>query len=152
MVSVTVTEPDSPEALGALTRYFAELDERLPSHLDETERSVENVRRFRAPSGVFAVMSDGDETIGCGALLWLDESTAEVKRMWLDPTRRGRGLGAQLLSALEDFASAADRKRIVLDTHSHLVEAVALYERCGYQRTARYNDNPHCEFWFEKRL
>ena len=41
---------------------------------------------------------------------------------------------------------------MVLDTNGTLTEAIAMYERSGYSRIERYNDNPYAELFFEKHL
>jgi ribosomal protein S18 acetylase RimI-like enzyme len=72
--------------------------------------------------------------------------------MWVDPGWRGAGLGSRLLRHLEDEALALGLPVVRLDTNATLEEAIALYERAGYRRIDRYNDNPYAEVWFEKRL
>jgi ribosomal protein S18 acetylase RimI-like enzyme len=62
------------------------------------------------------------------------------------------GLASRLLLRLEDEARLAGRTTVVLDTHSSLAEAIALYEGRGYQATERYNDNPYAKLWFRKTV
>ena len=89
---------------------------------------------------------------GCGGLQQVDAATAEIKRMWIDPTRRGLGLGRRLLAHLEDVARERGYRRVVLDTNGALVEAIAMYRRAGYEAIERYNDNPYAQHWFAKAL
>jgi ribosomal protein S18 acetylase RimI-like enzyme len=72
--------------------------------------------------------------------------------MWVDGRWRGAGLGARMLRHLEALAHDRGFARIVLDTNDALVEAIAMYERAGYRRIDRYNDNPYAKAWFEKHL
>jgi len=90
--------------------------------------------------------------VGCGAIQYVDASTAEIKRMWVDPKRRGIGLGRRLLQHLEAEIRGAGRSRVVLDTNDSLTEAIAMYGRLGYLPIERYNDNPYADRWFEKSL
>jgi ribosomal protein S18 acetylase RimI-like enzyme len=83
---------------------------------------------------------------------FLDETRAEIKRMWVAPSARTSGVGGRLVEYLEDLARGSGRGTMVLDTNSALREAVALYERHGYKRTRPYNDNPDADLWFEKKL
>src|SRR5947207_2145635 len=52
--------------------------------------------------GAFLVAFDEDEAVGCGAIRRIDDSTAEIKRMYVAPDWRGRGVGRRVLEALED--------------------------------------------------
>jgi len=72
--------------------------------------------------------------------------------MWVDPAWRGCGLAGRLLTALEDRARELGCRQVYLDTNATLTEAIALYERAGYRRIERYNDNPYAEAWFAKGL
>ena len=74
-----------------------------------------------------------DRPVGCGAVRKLDETTGEIKRMWVDPAARGRGVGRQLLRALEGAAVELGCETVYLDTSAHLVEAIALYRSFGYE-------------------
>ncbi|GAA1182763.1 hypothetical protein GCM10009674_21390 [Nesterenkonia xinjiangensis] len=80
------------------------------------------------------------------------EGAAEVKRMWVHPDWRGAGLGARVLSRLEELAAARGCAQMILDTNGALKEAISLYGRAGYQRIQRYNDNSEAELFFAKDL
>ena len=57
-----------------------------------------------------------------------------------------------MLAHLEHVAAAQGLVLIRLDTNAALVEAISLYDRSGYRRISRYNDNPYADVWFEKVL
>ena len=80
-----------------------------------------------------------------------DGVTVEVKRMWVAPSHRGRGLGRRLLELLEERARELGATRAVLDTR-RLLGAVPLYERHGYVPTEPFNDNPYPDWWGAKDL
>ena len=143
------TDPRAADAVAALTRYFAELADRLGF---SPPAGPDDPAAFTPPDGVFLLVRAGDRIVGCGGLRPWDASTGEIKRMWIDPEARGRGLARRLLAALEETARATGRTRVVLDTHSALVEATGLYERAGYRPVERYNDNPDADRWFAKAL
>jgi DNA-binding MarR family transcriptional regulator/ribosomal protein S18 acetylase RimI-like enzyme len=150
-IVVDEVAPDSAVAHAALDRYFAELDSRFRSGFDPGAAG-DDVDMMRAPHGTFLVLRDDDSIVGCAGLHRIDDVTGEVKRMWVDPDWRGLGLGGRLLAAVEDRAQALGCITVVLDTNESLDEAIAMYERAGYSRIDRYNDNPYAHHWFSKVL
>jgi GNAT superfamily N-acetyltransferase len=151
-VAFSVVDAGSPEARWAMRRYFEELDRRFDDGFVVGDALDEAVDRYNEPSGAFVLAALDGETVGCGAIVHLDQEVAEVKRMWVSPAHRGAGLGRRLLARLEDEVRAAGRTTVVLDTNGSLSEAIALYEAAGYRPTDRYNDNPYAQHWFKKEL
>ncbi len=151
-VTIEHLEPAEPEAVAALSAYFTELDRRFEGGFDPGGALTADAPAFRPPAGRFLVARNDDEVVGCGALQRVDDRTAEIKRMWVAPGWRGVGLGSRLLAAVEHEAAAAGYVRVVLDTNAVLAEAIALYERSGYESAQRYNDNPYAQRWFAKAL
>ncbi|MFJ9313953.1 GNAT family N-acetyltransferase [Pimelobacter simplex] len=138
---------DDPVARVATQRYFDELDARLPGGFDTGGPDAPE------PGATYVVaMSDGEPVAYGGIRPVLDDETAEIKRMWVHGEWRGAGLGARMLRHLEALAVDQGYRRAVLDTNGTLVEAIAMYERSGYRRIERYNDNPYAEAFFEKTL
>ncbi|WP_377323928.1 GNAT family N-acetyltransferase [Pimelobacter simplex] len=138
---------DDPVARVATQRYFDELDARLPGGFDTGGPDAPE------PGATYVVaMSDGEPVAYGGIRPVLDDETAEIKRMWVHGDWRGAGLGARMLRHLEALAVDQGYRRAVLDTNGTLVEAIAMYERSGYRRIERYNDNPYAEAFFEKEL
>lgn len=88
----------------------------------------------------------------CGAVKRLDDSTAEIKRMFVVPTARGLGHARRLLAGLEDAARRRGYARVRLDTGPKQPEARAMYDRAGYVEIDDYNANPLASFWGEKLL
>lgn len=137
---------DSVEARTCLNAYFAELGRRFPHGFDPAG----SVSAAPEELSVFLVVRAGGRPRGCGALKRLEPGVAEIKRMWVHPEIRGRGVGRRLLAALEGHARGFHTVR--LDTSDHLPEAIALYRSSGYREIPPYNDNPYAAHWFEKRL
>ncbi|WP_199758116.1 GNAT family N-acetyltransferase [Micromonospora sp. Llam0] len=75
---------------------------------------------------------------GCGALLPLDDGTAEIKRMYVIPRARGTGVATRILHALEDQARRRGIGTLVLATGTKQPDAIRFYEREGYQRSDGY--------------
>jgi GNAT superfamily N-acetyltransferase len=84
------------------------------------------------PHGVFLVARLDGEPIGCGAIRRHGEDECEVKRMYVAPEARGRGVARALLAALEEAAAGFGYRRLVLETGVQQPEAIALYESEGW--------------------
>jgi len=142
-IQLREVRPDDPAARAAARRYFDELERRFPDGFDPGEPDH---------AGTFLLATSAGQPVAYGGVRPVTGDTGEVKRMWVDRAWRGAGLGGRMLRELEALARRLGHRRIVLDTNSTLVEAIAMYERSGYSRIARYNDNPYAEAWFEKQL
>ena len=79
-------------------------------------------------------------------------NTAEIKRMYVLPQYRGRGLARMLLGALEAEAKRLGFQRVRLDTGPKQSDAQHVYETSGYTQIANYNGNPDASYWAEKAL
>jgi GNAT superfamily N-acetyltransferase len=90
--------------------------------------------------GAFLVAYAEGETIGCGAIRRIDPGTAEIKRMYVAPEARGRGVGRMVLEALEAEARRLGVKRIVLETGVRQLEALALYAQAGFTRIPAFGE------------
>ena len=141
-------DPGSPAAAQAAGRYFAELAARFESGFEVAAYAGQSTAD---PGRVVLALRD-DRTVACGTVRRLAAGVGEIKRMWVDPTARGVGLGRRLLAHLEHLAFGQGLHLVRLDTNATLTEAIALYDRSGYRRIPRYNDNPYADVWFEKIL
>ncbi|MGC7102930.1 GNAT family N-acetyltransferase [Amycolatopsis lurida] len=110
---------------------------------------------FALPDGLFLVAYNEDGApVASGAWRAHDgsdpsfrEGDAEVKRMYVTDSARGRGYARAVLAELERTATAAGRKRLVLVTGKKQPEAIALYRSCGYPDIPNfglYRDEPDC--------
>ncbi|GAB4104635.1 GNAT family N-acetyltransferase [Micromonospora taraxaci] len=100
-----------------------------------------------------AVVVNG-RAVACGGLQALDAETGEVKRMYVRPAYRGRGVARQLLAALEECAFRQGHSVVCLETGTYLPAAIGLYTSCGYDPIpvyGEYVDNPY-SVCFAKRL
>ncbi len=104
------------------------------------------------PGGGFVVLLDDGRAIAGGGIKRLDERACEIKRMYVAPEARGRGVGRELLAALEDLARDLGYAVARLDTGAKQPRAQRMYERAGYAPVPDYNGNPYASFWGEKAL
>ncbi len=78
--------------------------------------------------------------IGCGAVRRIGDRTGELKRMYVVPSQRSRGVGRAVLDALEDEARSLDLSRLLLETGVRQQTAIAMYERAGFSRVPAYGE------------
>lgn len=137
-LSVSPEPFDSAEA----RRLVAALDAHLSSLYSPDQRFGPNLKpeHLAAGIGIFLVAREGSRAIGCGALRRLDGTTAEVKRMYVEPAARGRGVGAAVLQGLESAARELGVDRLVLETGIYQAEAIGLYRRAGFRPVACWGE------------
>jgi GNAT superfamily N-acetyltransferase len=98
---------------------------------------------FRPPSGTFLVGEVGGQPVACGGVRGCEggpEGVGEIKRMYVDPSVRGRGLGRRLLAALEEEARRLGYGRLWLETGTAQPEAVHLYATSGWTPIPGYGE------------
>jgi GNAT superfamily N-acetyltransferase len=134
---------DLPEVVALIKALNTELEQRYPE---------EGANHFRldpeevAPGrGAFLVAYDGSQGVGCGAVRLNEPGVAEIKRMYVVPEWRGRGIAKKLLAELEDQARRIGARQLVLETGERQPEALAVYRRAGFvdiPRFGEYVDSP----------
>jgi GNAT superfamily N-acetyltransferase len=107
---------------------------------------------LRPPYGAFLVGYENDAPVCCGAVKRLDVHHCELKRMYVVPSARGRGVARQLLGALERAAAELGYTVARLVTGPRQPAAQHLYESEGYEAIGNFNDDPAASFFGEKRL
>ena len=108
---------------------------------------------FVPPGGDFLLGTDDDGTVVCcGGLKRLDDGACEIKRMFVVPEARGRGIAGELLVALEHRARELGYVIARLDTGPKQPHAERMYRAAGYAPIGNFNANPFASFWGEKRL
>lgn len=151
-VEVVPVDAHGPVARACLDSYFDELAVRFPEGFERARDGADELDEYSPPAGVFLVARIAGEPVGCAALRTLSPGIAEIKRMWVSPRARGRGVARKVLATLEEVARERHLRAVRLDTHSSLAEAQQLYRTSGYREIPRFNDNPYAHHWFEKAL
>jgi len=150
---VEAADAHGAEALTLVQTYLHEIEALFPHELDPALSVTAEPDEMSPPHGAFLVVRDDDGTaIGCGGVKLLDAATAELKRIWLAPAARGRGLAAALLAELEDAARELGATHGRLDTNEKFGAALALFRRHGWQEIPPYNRNAYATHWFAKTL
>jgi GNAT superfamily N-acetyltransferase len=138
--AITIARADltAPTSLALIAALNAELAAMYPEpganhfRLDPDE--------IAPGKGAFLVVYQEGTPVGCGALRRLDADTGELKRMYMSPTLRGRGVGRQLVAALEAEARALGLRRLVLETGTRQHAALALYRKTGFEPIPIYGE------------
>ena len=154
LCTVPYDHPDAVKLIDGVQKVYVE------RYGDEDITPVDPAE-FTAPRGFFVVGYLNGEPVACGGWRAHDEAEpplqkgdAEIKRMYVVDSARGKGLARQVLAELERAAANAGRKRLVLETGSIQPEAIALYQSSGYKRMKNfgtYKDDP-LSLCFEKTL
>ena len=92
--------------------------------------------------------------VGCGAIKKFDANAVEVKRMFVLPEKRGKGISQKILQELETWAKELGYKSCVLETGKRQVEVVKFYKKCNYKIIPNYGQYQKLEnsICFEKVL
>jgi GNAT superfamily N-acetyltransferase len=93
---------------------------------------------FSPPEGLFLVAEVSGEPAGCGAWRVYPPGGIEIKRVYVEPGVRRRGLAQLIVAALEGSAAAAGHRSVVLNTGDRQPEALALYADLGYSPVQAY--------------
>ena len=110
---------------------------------DLAERDGEDTKFYSQFNGIsqlkhcIVYLVDG-EALGCGAFKKFDGQSVEVKRMYVIPEYRSKGIASKVLSALETWAKELGNTYCVLETGLRQPEAISLYKKNGYRVTANY--------------
>ena len=152
LVTFQIADPTSDDARYCIDAYFDELDDRFEDGFDPDRSISADADELTEPDGLLLLARLHGEPVGCGALKFHDDDPAEIKRMWVDPSARGLGLGRRLLEELEEEARVRGVTKVRLETNRTLTEAIRLYRSAGYEEVEPFNDEPYAHHWFEKEL
>lgn len=132
-----VTTPDDGilEMIEELDASMKNLYPPESTHLTPPEELSAGANRL------FAVKVDG-KLMGCGGFRVVGRDYAEIKRIYVDPSSRGRGLAKALLNRLESESRLLGLLEMKLETGIFQPEAIGLFERCGYTQCPVFGDYP----------
>jgi ribosomal protein S18 acetylase RimI-like enzyme len=136
------------QALEILSEYLRTVDEYAGP--EQTNAELESLLPARL-GGFWLAVADA-EPLACIQLRALEPDACEIKRLYVRPQARGRGIARTLIRAVEAFARENGARQIFLDTKSTMAAAIALYEREGFVRVPPYHDTTHADVFMRKRL
>lgn len=114
-----------------------ELDAELSGSYAPEQRHGLNIAQIFRPEVLFFIARLDGDPVGCGGIAF-DDGLAEVKRMYVRPRARGRGVARALLDRLEHEARINGMTRIVLETGDAQQPAIRFYERAGFMRCVAF--------------
>ena len=153
MVPISATAADVPAVMLLIGRVFAEYGLLLMPQFE-----VPDLLRFdahyTAPRGAFWVVRDDVRVVGSVGVDRKDETTAELKRLYVDASLRGRGIGQQLVETVLDWTRTQRLARVVLWSDTRFENSHRLYRRLGFtqlgERTVEGDINASREYRFER--
>ncbi len=148
-VEIAEENPDQPAVIALIRAADAYLEGLYPPE----ENYLLDIARLREPDVTFLVARLNGEVVGCGAMVRYP-GYGEIKRMFVDPSRRGHGIGRRLVQRLEQVAATAKLRLLRLETGTRQPEALGLYRAVGYVECGPFGDYRAGEFnlFMEKRL
>jgi GNAT superfamily N-acetyltransferase len=148
--TLQIEKPDKPE----IVELIAQLDAHLKSLYPPASNHLLDIRTLMGENIVFLTAKEDERYVGCGALRLFKGEYAEVKRMYVAPSERGKQIGYRLLSELERLASEFGLNVLRLETGIRQKEALRLYEKFGFRRIppfGEYTDDP-LSLCYEKQI
>lgn len=142
---------DTSPARELMAALNALLDEQYPGRVVKPG-SVTTPDEMVPPAGAFLVGYDGGQAVAIGGLRDLGGGICEIKRMYVVPGARSRGVGRALLAALEQAGRDRGYERVRLDAGSEQKHSRVLFEKTGYVEIEKYNHNHIADYFAEKRL
>ena len=98
--------------------------------------------KYSDPEGLFLLALKGNMPVGCVGLRQLSKRICELKRMYVLPEKRGKGIGRRLLQDIIEMAKSRKYEFMRLDTTTDLKTAISLYRTFGFYEITAYNSNP----------
>lgn len=135
MIELLRTTSSHPDFQNLVSQLDKELWERYPVLQAEyaPDNRVENISTV-----IIAYYKNKKHPIGCGCFKVFDETTVEIKRMFVDPAHREQGIAIAILSELEEWALELSFTRAILETGTNQPEAIHLYKKMGYTPIENY--------------
>lgn len=142
---MTIVDAHQPPLLSSARELFIEYSRSLPFSLEYQGFSDELAclpGKYDPPKGAILLAIDDRSPVGCVALRPHTDDECEVKRFFVQPSSRGRGIGHQLLAAAIQRARMLGYRSICLDSSADMLAARRAYEAAGFRPCERYNDDP----------
>ncbi|MGB3077107.1 MAG: GNAT family N-acetyltransferase [Chitinophagales bacterium] len=149
MIKIIRTDSDNKDFIELVKQLDAELairdgaDHAFYAQFNKTN-TIKNV----------LVAYNGDIAVGCGAIREYESKVMEVKRMYVVPEARGKGIASNILKELEKWVAELFSEKCILETGKNQPEAIALYKKNGYMIIPNYGQYARMDYsvCFEKKI
>ncbi len=153
MTTVRAVEPkDVNEVIALVRTTLGEFGIGFGEGAATDEQLLQLPGSYTDHGGAFFVALDEQRVIGTAGVALLGPGLFELRKMFLDPSVRGQGLGQQLFDACLAFARAQGGRRVVLDTTEKMSAAIAFYERNGFVRDDSQRRASRCNRGYRREL
>ncbi len=145
-ISLRTVEPTEP----AIRALIEALDEYRKSLYPLEFTLLVPPEKLKSPPIVFLAAYEDDQLLGCGGIDFTDPDYAEIRKMYVEPAARGKGVADLLLNALEQQARQRQYHLICLETGKFQEAAMGLYQKHGYQPSKAfgpYQENPYSRYY-----
>jgi ribosomal protein S18 acetylase RimI-like enzyme len=138
---VAASQKDFADGRALFVAYSKSLS--IDLGFQDFDQELHNItNQYNKPSGALLLVYQGEQAVACAAVRKLDDTTAELKRMYVDPQFRQNSIGKQLLGRCIEMAISLGYKKIRLDTLPDMLQALALYRAFGFYEIPAYRFNP----------
>ena len=142
---IQITNKSNPEQIEQVKALFREYANWLSVDLSFQRFEEEMLAlpdNYSAPEGALFLAKVNGLPAGCVAVRRFDNSTCEMKRLFVRDAYKGHGVGKALAAKAIEAGKELGYQRMLLDTLAHMRPAIELYTALGFQPIAAYYDNP----------
>ena len=149
MIELLRTSSSNPD----FNSLIKELDKGLKDNYGSLQTEYDKYNKIESLNTV-VVAYENKEAVGCGCFKQYNSDSVEIKRMFVKPEHRGKGISKKILTELEKWAFETGYSSAVLETGTKQIEAIGLYSKSGYQRIENYGQyqNMSASICFKKDL
>ena len=154
MIEIKLANPNEQLSQQLMAELTAELEGRYDGSAEVDVTRMPELHNVTGDDTQFVIAWLDGEAVGCGAIRPIDAQATEVKRMYIRPFARGKGISRKILAKLESLAATGGFSHTRLETGLNQPEAIKLYETSGYTRIPCYGvyaQNPE-SVCYEKTL
>ncbi|OGU12944.1 MAG: hypothetical protein A2X61_09155 [Ignavibacteria bacterium GWB2_35_12] len=146
-----IIQVESVEQVNIVRSLFIEYSEELGFELDfqDFNKELEQLPgKYSAPDGLLLLAYYYDSIAGCVGLCRFEQDICEMKRLYIKPEFRGKGIGIKLSEAVIYEAKKIGYDKMRLDTISYMKEAIGIYRKLGFYEIRKYRHNPFSDAVF----